>query len=209
MDDLFCKNDQQALFLNQYKGRLDCYPYWLSSTESDYYFQLFHRELAWQTETLLMAGKKIQSPRRVAWYGDTGTSYRYSGTEYKALPWHPALHEIKTRLQQQFDTPINSVLANLYRHGKDSVGWHADSETELGRQPIIFSLSLGASRFFDYRLKGNAESKKRIELHAGTLLIMQGDFQQYWQHQVPKQLTITESRINLTFRYIHQRGKTH
>jgi alkylated DNA repair dioxygenase AlkB len=202
MNDLFSQNDQQVISLNQYQGNLDCYPSWLSPPESDYYFQLFHKELAWETETLLMAGKTVQSPRRVAWYGDAGATYHYSGTQYKALPWHPALYEIKEQLQQEFNTSINSVLANLYRHGKDSVGWHADSERELGKQPVIFSLSLGASRYFDYRLKGETTSKQRIELHAGTLLIMRGEFQQYWQHQVPKQLKVTEPRINLTFRYI-------
>jgi alkylated DNA repair dioxygenase AlkB len=204
MDDLFCQNDQQVISLNQHQGSLDCYPAWLSPLESDYYFKLFHQELAWQTETLVMAGKSVQSPRLVAWYGDAGASYRYSGTHYKALPWHPALHKIKEQLQQQFKAPINSVLTNLYRHGRDSVGWHADSEKELGSQPTIFSLSLGASRYFDYRLKSKKENRQRIELHAGTLLIMQGDFQQYWQHQVPKQLKVTEPRINLTFRYIQK-----
>jgi alkylated DNA repair dioxygenase AlkB len=204
MNDLFTLHDQQPISLNQYKGTLDCYPDWLSPVESDDYFQLFYKELDWKTETLVMAGKSVQSPRLVAWYGDAGAVYRYSGTHYKALPWHSALYEIKQRLVNEFSTPINSVLANLYRHGKDSVGWHADSEKELGKQPTIFSLSLGASRFFDYRLKGQSDSKQRIELNAGTLLIMQGDFQHYWQHQVPKQLKITEPRINLTFRYIHQ-----
>ncbi|PCJ42799.1 MAG: alpha-ketoglutarate-dependent dioxygenase AlkB [SAR86 cluster bacterium] len=207
MEDLFPQSNQQAISLTQHLGSLTCYPGWLSPSESRQYFQLFYKELAWKTETLLMAGKKMQSPRLVAWYGDEGEIYRYSGTRYKALPWHPALHKIKEKLNSEFSAPINSVLTNLYRNGKDSVGWHADSEIELGKQPIIFSLSLGASRYFDYRLQGKSESKQRIELHAGTLLIMQGNFQQYWQHQVPKQLKITEPRINLTFRYINKANK--
>jgi alkylated DNA repair dioxygenase AlkB len=208
MDDLFPQNNQQAISLTQHLGSLSCYPGWLIPSECRHYFQLFHNELDWETETLQMAGKKVQSPRLVAWYGNEGEIYRYSGTSYTALPWHPALYEIKEKLCTEFNASINSVLTNLYRSGKDSVGWHADSEKELGKQPIIFSLSLGASRYFDYRLQYKSTHKQRIELHAGTLLIMQGDFQQYWQHQVPKQLKVTEPRINLTFRFIHQTGKS-
>ena len=206
MNDLFSQDKQQVISLVQQQGSMDCYPNWLIPNDSEHYFQRFHKELDWQTEVLQMAGKKIQSPRQVAWYGDDGAVYRYSGTRYKALPWHPSLYELKERLLQEFNVPINSVLTNLYRNGKDSVGWHADSETELGNQPTIFSVSLGASRYFDYRLKGKTGSKQRIELHAGTLIIMRGDFQLFWQHQVPKQLKITEPRINLTFRYIHQKS---
>lgn len=206
MEDLFSQHHQQAIALTRDQGELICYPEWLSPSESHRYFELFSRELSWNTETLLMAGKPVQSPRLVAWYGDAGKIYRYSGTHYKALPWHPTLYEIKEKLSKEFNTPINSVLSNLYRNGKDSVGWHADSERELGTQPVIFSLSLGASRYFDYRLQAKHINKQRIELHAGTLLIMRGDFQEYWQHQVPKQLKINEPRINLTFRFIHQTG---
>lgn len=206
MEDLFSQNNQQVISLTQQQGRLDCYPDWLNPEESAQYFQDFYNDLNWQSETLIMAGKKVQSPRLVGWYGEGGAIYRYSGTSYTASPWHPGLLAIKEKLLKEFDAPINSVLTNLYRNGKDSVGWHADSERELGKQPVIFSLSLGASRYFDFRLQGKNESKQRIELHAGTLLIMRGDFQQYWQHQVPKQLKITEPRINLTFRYIHRAG---
>jgi alkylated DNA repair dioxygenase AlkB len=203
MEDLFSQHQSQVISLNNDKGQLTCYPNWLNPQESSRYFEQFLNELDWNTETLLMAGKPVLSPRLVAWYGDEGKTYRYSGTRYKALPWHPALFEIKEKLSREFSASINSVLSNLYRNGKDSVGWHADSEKELGNQPVIFSLSLGASRYFDYRLQSNATNKKRIELHAGTLLIMRGDFQQFWEHQVPKQLKITEPRINLTFRFIH------
>ncbi len=203
MEDMFSEHQQQVISLTKDKGELCCYPGWLSPSESGHYFEIFLNELAWDTETLMIGGKTVQSPRLVAWYGDEGKIYRYSGTSYKALPWHTALYEIKEKLSKDFNVPINSVLTNLYRNGKDSVGWHADSEKELGKQPVIFSLSLGASRYFDYRLQNKSDSKKRIELHAGTLLIMRGDFQQHWQHQVPKQLKITEPRINLTFRFIH------
>ncbi len=204
MNDLLRQDSTQAISLNSEFGFLDCYPDWLSQSQAEHYFQLFYDELNWQTETLMMAGKPVQSPRKVAWYGDDGAVYRYSGARYTALPWHPALKQLKHQLSEAFEAPINSVLTNLYRDGRDSVGWHADSEKELGRQPVIFSLSLGASRFFDYRRQDQHNLKHRIELHAGTLLIMHGDFQQYWQHQVPKQLKIEEPRINLTFRYIHQ-----
>lgn len=206
MTDLFPEEEQQPIILNQELGKLSCYPDWLTPSESHHYFRLFSEELNWQNETLLMAGKRVLSPRLVSWYGDNNAQYRYSGTSYTAQAWHPGLKELKDRLNDAFSAPINSVLANLYRNGRDSVGWHADSEPELGKQPTIFSLSLGASRFFDYRQKNNNSSRQRIELHAGTLIIMQGSFQQYWQHQVPKQLKILVPRINLTFRYINTRA---
>ncbi len=203
MQDLF--NDQkQALTLVDDQAELICYKAWLNEQESSYYLNHFLEQLNWQSETLMIAGKQVESPRLVAWYGDPGTQYRYSGKTYVAQNWHPDLYTLKERIYREFSAPLNSLLANLYRSGKDSMGWHADSEKELGKEPIIFSLSLGASRFFDFRLNNNASTKKRIELEAGTLLIMKGKFQELWQHQIPKQLKINEARINLTFRYIHK-----
>ncbi|MAM70128.1 MAG: alpha-ketoglutarate-dependent dioxygenase AlkB [Gammaproteobacteria bacterium] len=204
MTDLFSSAQNEILPLIQNQGELLCLPNWLSREEQGRYFSSFSQELDWKTETLMMAGKAVQSPRLVAWYGDPGARYRYSGLTYTALPWHPLLSELRQRLIQDFETPLNSVLANLYRNGKDSVSWHADSEPELGAEPVIYSLSLGTSRFFDFRRISDHKQKHRIELHSGTLLIMRGPFQHYWQHQVPKQLKIDEPRINLTFRYIHQ-----
>jgi alkylated DNA repair dioxygenase AlkB len=203
MPDLFNIAEVQGLTLNQDRGELLCYPDWLEEVEQQHYFSCLLEALAWKTESLMIAGRQVQSPRLVAWYGDPGVSYRYSGIRYEALPWHQDLLNLRKRLCEQFDARINSVLANLYRNGKDSVSWHADSEPELGRNPEIFSLSLGTSRFFDFRLYDRSQPKQRIELTPGSLLIMRGPFQHYWQHQVPKQLKISEARINLTFRYIH------
>lgn len=203
MPDLFNIAEVQGLTLNQDRGELLCYPDWLSEDEQQYYFSCLLETLDWKTESLMIAGRRVQSPRLVAWYGDPGVSYRYSGIRYEALPWHQDLLSLRNRLCEHFDARINSVLANLYRDGRDSVSWHADSEPELGRNPEIFSLSFGTSRFFDFRLHDRSQPKQRIELTPGSLLIMRGPFQHYWQHQVPKQLKISEARINLTFRYIH------
>jgi len=206
MPDLFNKENSPAISLIKEKGELLCIPDWLSDEDQQYYFSLLLQELAWKTEKLMIAGRQVQSPRLVAWYGNPGITYRYSGVSYEALPWPTALLALKQKLCDEFAARINSVLANLYRNGRDSVGWHADSEPELGKNPVIFSLSLGASRFFDYRLRDKSRPRQRIELQPGSLLIMQGAFQQYWLHQVPKQLKIAEPRINLTFRYIEHSG---
>lgn len=202
--DLFHSPDSPVICLNKDRGELLCFPDWISEDEQHFYFSRLLENLAWKTETLLIAGRRVQSPRLVAWYGDPGAVYRYSGIRYESLPWQEDLLTLRNRLSQQFDAPVNSVLANLYRNGKDSVGWHADAEPELGPDPVIFSLSLGASRFFDYRLHDGSQAKQRIELKSGTLLIMRGPFQHYWQHQVPKQLRVADARINMTFRYIHE-----
>jgi alkylated DNA repair dioxygenase AlkB len=206
MPDLFKKDNSSIIRLVEGKGELLCLPYWLSEEEQRYYFSLLQRELAWKTEKLLIAGRQVLSPRLVAWYGNPGINYRYSSITHEALPWHQALLILKQKIKEQFAARINSVLGNFYRNGRDSMGWHADSEPELGKDPAIYSLSLGASRFFDYRRRDKSCSKQRIELQPGSLLIMQGSFQEYWLHQIPKQLRVEEPRINLTFRYIHNSG---
>lgn len=203
MQDLFTQHGTPPISLTHEQGELLCFPDWLQEAESEEYFRLFLQQLAWKSETLTLGGRQIQSPRLVAWYGEPGVSYRYSGVRHVALPWHEKLLELKKSLEKNFSSPINSVLANLYRNGRDSVSWHADAEPELGREPVIFSLSLGCPRFFDFRLKADHGKRHRIELKPGMLLIMRGRFQHFWQHQVPKQTKVDAARINLTFRYIH------
>lgn len=161
------------------------------------------RELSWHTETLMLYGREITVPRRVCWYGDAGAHYTYSGMTHMPLPWPPLLAELRVRVQSFTGHDFNSVLGNLYRDGGDSMGWHADKERELGRNPVIASLSFGAPRLFKLRHNKSGET---IEVHLanGSLLLMAGALQHHWRHCLPKMRGIDAPRVNLTFRNVHR-----
>ncbi|PIQ22289.1 MAG: alpha-ketoglutarate-dependent dioxygenase AlkB [Cytophagales bacterium CG18_big_fil_WC_8_21_14_2_50_42_9] len=151
-----------------------------------------------------MFGKQIWLPRLTAWYGDPGKTYQYSGIQNEPLPWIPALLEIKQAVETLAGVPFNSVLLNYYRHGQDSMGWHADDEPKLGTNPVIASVSFGQTRRFNFRHRTiKALPKKSVLLTHGSLLLMQGSTQHFWQHQLPKTKAISAPRLNLTFRIIH------
>lgn len=172
-----------------------------SSNTADRYFQDLLHGLAWQTEQIQIFGRLLTVPRLMAWYGDSDAHYRYSGVDHAPLPWSGALLAIKADLESVCQHRFNSVLVNLYRNGRDSMGCHADNEPELGANPLIASLSFGDSRLF--RLRHN-RSKQRldIELAHGDLLVMAGTLQHHWRHELPKTRQIKQARINLTFRRI-------
>ena len=151
-----------------------------------------------------MFGKQIPSPRLVAWYGEKEAAYRYSGILHQPNPWLPELLSIKEIIEQKFNLQFNSVLANLYRNKSDSMGYHADNEIELGKNPIIASLSLGVTRKFNLKHK-KSKTLHKMTLTNGSLLIMSGDTQNNWYHSVPKQKKATAERINLTFRLIQHK----
>ncbi|MBS1985880.1 MAG: alpha-ketoglutarate-dependent dioxygenase AlkB [Bdellovibrionales bacterium] len=184
--------DGEALFYSDFLGL----------EESDRYFDLLSREIAWVHEPILMFGREVLQPRLTAWYGDVGTDYSYSGISMSPLPWTPALQELKTRAELVAKVRFTSVLLNQYRNGSDSVSWHRDDEPELGRHPTIASISLGATRSFQMRHVQNAELKRSVDLTHGSLLLMRGEMQHYWQHCIPKRANLTATRINLTFRVL-------
>lgn len=168
---------------------------------ADRYFQDLLQGLAWQTEQIQIFGRLLTVPRLMAWYGDPDAHYRYSGVDHAPLPWSGVLLALKADLESVCQHGFNSVLANLYRDGRDSMGCHADNEPELGANPVIASLSFGDSRLF--RLRHN-RSKQRldIDLAHGDLLVMAGTLQHHWRHELPKTRQIKQARINLTFRRI-------
>ncbi|MCY1541266.1 2OG-Fe(II) oxygenase superfamily protein [compost metagenome] len=141
-------------------------------------------------------------PRLVAWYGDPEAGYRYSGLTHQPLPWTPLLAQIRTRVEKAVGQRLNGVLLNYYRDGQDSMGWHSDDEVELGVNPLIASLSLGGTRRFDLRRKGQNRIEHSLLLNHGSLLVMGGPTQHYWQHQVAKTRSHCAPRLNLTFRLI-------
>jgi alkylated DNA repair dioxygenase AlkB len=175
----------------------------LTRAESSAYFSALFDRVDWEQHRIRIRGREIASPRLSAWYGDPGAHYRYSGLSLDPRPWLPPLLELKARVEAACDAPFNSVLLNLYRDGADSMGWHSDDEPELGERPVIASLSLGGTRRFRLRHRQRKDLEPVvIELGSGSLLIMRGDTQRFWKHQVPKTRRAVEPRINLTFRRI-------
>ena len=174
----------------------------LGEHEANNLFRLLHSTIPWQQDYIKMYGQNIAIPRLQAWYGDPGCSYSYSGIQLRPLGWTSLLLEIKKRVESAVGTGFNSVLINLYRDGRDSNGWHSDDEPELGQSPIIASLSLGAVRRFRLRHRQGKAQTVNLDLTPGSLLVMAGDTQKYWQHCVTKTARKVKPRINLTFRCI-------
>ena len=160
-------------------------------------------EIEWRHDKVKVFGQWHWQPRLSAWYGDPGIAYTYSGLHLEAKPWSPSLLAIKQRIETLTGYTFNSVLLNWYRDGKDNMGWHADDEQVLGPNPVIASLNLGATRRFKMRRNNPSSEQTEIALTHGSLLVMAGEMQHYWKHAVPKELKVQNSRINLTFRYIH------
>jgi alkylated DNA repair dioxygenase AlkB len=157
----------------------------------------------WRQEEIKVYGKTHQQPRLSAWYGNEGLDYSYSGIQLRALPWTDLLLDIKARVESASAEAFNSVLINYYRDQNDSMGMHSDDESELGKQPVIASLSLGGERRFLLRHKYRKDvGGLNLALASGSLLIMKGETQTYWKHGVPRQSRVCGPRLNLTFRRI-------
>ena len=171
------------------------------SVDADRIFIRLLNDLAWQEEQIVIVGKRVKVPRLVCWYGDSEAVYRYSGTIHQPLSWTEDLLEIKQQLEQVCGHTFNSVLANLYRDGNDSMGWHADKEKELGINPYIASLNLGEERMFRIR-HNKTRSTLDLILQQGDVLLMGGSLQHHWRHCVPKTAKEKKPRINLTFRRV-------
>lgn len=140
-------------------------------------------------------------PRLTAYYADEGIKYAYSGAVHESLPWPKVLKQVKDKIEEFTGEPFNSLLLNFYRDGKDSIGWHGDNEKELGENPMVPSISLGASRTFQIR-HNETKEKQNFVLEHGSLIVMGGTMQHHWQHSVPKTTKPVGERINLTFRRI-------
>lgn len=176
------------------------YPNLFSPTESNALLAELLRTVNWQQDFIRLYDKCIPLPRLTAWYGNT--AYSYSGITMQPQAWTPALLKIKATVEPLAGIKFNSVLLNLYRHGQDSVAWHSDDEPELGKNPVIASVSFGAARRFQFRHRFQKGLKQEILLTHGSLLLMQGTTQHMWQHQIPKTAKVIAPRINLTFRVI-------
>lgn len=179
---------------------------WLDAAQADALLQALLAQVQWEVHRIRMFGRMVDSPRLSSWIGDADASYRYSGTRFAPQPWPEALQPIRARLQAETEHPFNSVLLNRYRSGADAMGWHSDDEPELGAQPLIASVSLGATRRFAFKHRDDAALKQTLELEHGDLLLMGGDTQRCYKHALPRTARPVGERINLTFRQIAPAG---
>lgn len=179
-------------------------PGWLAPAEADELFAVLTTGIPWEQKTIRMYGREVAVPRLTAWFG--GSAYTYSGTTNAPRAWLPELEALRTRLADETEAQFNSCLANVYRDGRDGVGWHSDDEPELGAQPTIASISLGDTRDFQLRHQTRREVST-IALGHGDLLVMRGESQAAYRHSVPKRAS-AGTRINLTFRYYAERKRS-
>ncbi len=191
-----------SINLLPFDGELFYFPNFLTPQYALYYFDILKEKVKWEQPIIKIFGKSYLSPRLTAWYGDNQAVYQYSGVKNIPQSWFFELLELKSLVEKFTYHEFNSVLLNWYRNHHDSMGWHADDEKELGINPIIASVSLGITRKFVIRNKRNKKLRFVVPLENGSLLLMKGCTQHYWEHTIPKQTQLCLDRINLTFRKI-------
>jgi alkylated DNA repair dioxygenase AlkB len=206
-------DEQRVQRIDAPDAGLAFWPQAIAAREALELFAELRAGIDWQSEEIVIFGAPRRVPRLVAWHGDPCASYLYSGVRHEPRPWTAALQRIRHCIGARLagsGSPLvaafNSVLLNLYRDGRDGMGWHADDEPELGPEPVIASVSLGATRRFVLRHRRRREQKIDLALPAGSLLVMHGATQRCWLHAVPKTARPVGERINLTFRCVRERG---
>ncbi len=178
------------------------YPEFYNIEKADFLFKKLLKDTEWRHDKITVFGKTYNQPRLTALYAENEKPYSYSNITMYPKPFSLLLKEIKNDLETISGKEFTTVLLNLYRDGNDSNGWHSDDEKELGNNPAIASLSLGAERMFHLKHKTKTGLKTKIALEHGSLLLMQGPTQHFWKHQLSKTARQVEPRINLTFRLI-------
>ncbi len=185
-------------------------PDWLPVQEAARLLAALQAAIPWQVHRIRMFGREVDSPRLSCWIGDPGAIYTYSRTTFEPRPWPATLLPVRARLREATGIDFNSVLANLYRDGRDYMGWHSDNEPALGPRPVIASVSLGATRRFVLKHRGatagpgihDGPRSLALPLNAGSLLLMRGDTQRHYRHALPRTAKAIGPRVNLTFRRI-------
>jgi alkylated DNA repair dioxygenase AlkB len=183
-------------------GEVELLAEFVPESERQPLFDAIYAAVGWQSREIRIAGRAVLEPRLTSWIGDPEAVYTYSGRLNTPEPWPAVLQALRERVAELTHAPLNSVLCNLYRDGRDSMGFHSDAERELGQNPLVASLSLGATRRFQLRHRKDASARLDLDLTSGSLLIMRGTLQHHYRHGVPKQPRVSEPRINLTFRHI-------
>ena len=193
---------EEPILLNLPDAEFIYFPNFFTIEKADLFFETLLKDTPWQHDEISIFGKKIAQPRLTSLYGNEGKPYGYSNIVMHPHPFNSTLTFIKDEIENKVNEKFTTVLLNLYRNEKDSNGWHADNEKELGRDPIIASLSLGEERVFQIKHNSNKEAKRTITLQHGSLLLMKNGAQVHYKHQIPKASKPKNSRINLTFRKI-------
>jgi alkylated DNA repair dioxygenase AlkB len=183
-------------------AEIDYYPDFFDLGKANELFEKLKIEVPWQQDAITVYGKVHPQPRLTALYGNQGKPYGYTNIIMQPHAWTPLIMFIKNEVETICNQNFTTVLLNRYRDGKDSNGWHADNEKELGRNPIIASVSFGAERQFQLKHNTIETQKLAITLEHGSLLVMQGSTQHNWKHQIPKTKKTISDRINLTFRIL-------
>ncbi|MGO2340410.1 MAG: alpha-ketoglutarate-dependent dioxygenase AlkB family protein [Psychrobacter sp.] len=202
MPDLFSPAPTDNLL--PYNGKVNDLGMVIENTDEVY--QALLTELPWQSDVVTLFGKTHITTRQIVWMGESNTTYQYSGQSHQAIAWSNTVFHMKQYVEQQLlsigiDVHFNSCLLNYYPSGTDGMGYHADDEKELGTQPIIASLSLGATRKFVLKHK-KTQDKVELHLESGQLIVMHDDTQEYWKHTITKTKAVSTGRISLTFRQI-------
>lgn len=192
----------ERIVLNLPDADIIYYPAFFNHEMADNLYNDLLHSIPWQQDTIKVYGKEHQQPRLTALFGNDGKPYTYSNITMQPHAWNLLLQKIKYQVETVAETQFTSVLLNYYRDGKDSNGWHADNEKELGKNPVIASLSFGSERLFQLKHNNDSQLKQSIALEHGSLLLMKGTTQHYWKHQIPKTNKPIGGRINLTFRVI-------
>lgn len=195
-------------------GELRLWPRFLTAAAAAHLLASLTKEVPWEQSQIFIGGQYRPIPRLNAWYGDLRADYRYSGTQMTRNSWSPALLALRQQTENTTRSNFNSALLNLYRDGHDSVDWHSDDEHELGPDPRIATVSLGAERHLQLRAKHHGGAKRQrcqLLLPAGSLLLMSGALQAGWQHRIAKVAGLAQRRISITFRTVttvadHSRG---
>ncbi len=205
MMDLFTPHPTDNLL--PYDGKVN--DFGVVIKDSDTLYQTLLHELPWQADIVTLFGKTHITKRQIVSMGDKGLSYQYSGHTRQAVPWTKSVFHVKQLVEQRLASigifvTFNSCLLNYYPSGSEGMGYHADDEKELGSQPIIAALSLGATRKFVFKHKKNRHENKPVKvelyLESGQLIVMHGETQSHWKHTITKTKTVSEGRISLTFR---------
>ena len=183
-------------------AHIEYYPNFFSEEQADVLFKKLLTETSWQQDNITVYGKTYPQPRLTALFGNEGKPYSYSNITMHPQPWNEILLQMKLKIAKVTQCDFTTVLLNRYRNGQDSNGWHADNEKELGTNPAIASISLGAARAFHLQHNSIKEARLKLTLEHGSLLLMKGTTQHYWKHQIPKTAKTVDQRINLTFRTI-------
>ncbi len=164
----------------------------------------------WRDDKITFFGKTFDQPRKVDFVGDSGTQYTYSKIKMTTRPWEKGsryLRNLRDLLSQDFSLEFNTCLVNYYRNGHDHMSWHCDNEKELGENPVIACVRLGAERDFLFKPKKNTSAYNdlvKLKLYSGSLLIMQGETQNEFYHSLPKRMKVRDDRVNLTFRKVYE-----